>query len=359
MKIKKLMLIFLMLFCLFLTGCSSFFGEEEINQIVNIEVSSDNKTLIIHYTDGTKKEVNVPEGQQGLTGNGIRDIEVKESEDKTHNIVTIYFSDSNMDEEVFKVDHGVSVVDIEETLSDDGVKSFKLVYSNGTKSESITIPKGDDGIGFIDSNGDGMVDYTSIQDADGNTYVTLFISDGSTIDLFLPAAKGEDGVGIDYIESSNTSTHYVLIIHYTDPNREPQIVEFLKPETPNTWHNGEGSPSSGLGISGDFYFDTLNDIIYRKVEFTWTEVVNLGKFEEKSLVIFDFCMEGVQPENFSITKGSNFASSGYSIPFPERDGYEFVGWYTTKNPNVTNGVFTDMTVVTSTELKLYAVWKQK
>lgn len=40
-------------------------------------------------------------------------------------------------------------------------------------------------------------------------------------------------------------------------------------------YNGEGIPSSGLGIDGDYYLDTLTSDLYYKDSDTWTIIVNL------------------------------------------------------------------------------------
>ena len=65
--------------------------------------------------------------------------------------------------------------------------------------------------------------------------------------------------------------------------------------------------------------------------------------------------------------GESFAVSDQTIPVPIKTptqaeleagitGYRFAGWYTTRNPNATNGVFTDVTVV-SGEMTLVPYWE--
>ena len=62
---------------------------------------------------------------------------------------------------------------------------------------------------------------------------------------------------------------------------------------------------------------------------------------------------------YQIPHGSYFAAQeGYTIPIPTRNGYDFVGWYTTKTITPTSGKFTDLTPVMA-DLTLYAIWEKQ
>ena len=60
--------------------------------------------------------------------------------------------------------------------------------------------------------------------------------------------------------------------------------------------------------------------------------------------------------SYEIECGNYFGASGYQLPMPTRNGFNFKGWYLVKTPTVINGAFTDVTPVLS-DLKLYAVWE--
>ena len=57
-----------------------------------------------------------------------------------------------------------------------------------------------------------------------------------------------------------------------------------------------------------------------------------------------------------IQRNTYFKQNGYgNIPVPTREGYTFLGWYTTKTIGPTSGVLTDLTPILS-DLELYAQW---
>ena len=116
---------------------------------------------------------------------------------------------------------------------------------------------------------------------------------------------------------------------------------------------------------GDYYFDTLNKIIYTYQTTGWKKVVELEDKTQERIVIVTFNLNTLDdsayfdPEDDSeyyIKKGYSFAEDGYDIPVPNRPGYKFAGWYTEKKPNLLiNGAFTDLTTVNK-NITLYAQW---
>ena len=116
MKNKTLIFLFLILLCFTLTSCSSFFGEEESIYVVSVEPNGDLTKMTIKYSDGTTTTIDVPQGKDGLVGNGIADIDVKTSEDGTKQIVTIKFTDSNMEDEVYEVDNALQITGVDKYL---------------------------------------------------------------------------------------------------------------------------------------------------------------------------------------------------------------------------------------------------
>lgn len=355
MKNKTLIFLFLILLCFTLTSCSSFFGEEESIYVVSVEPNGDLTKMTIKYSDGTTTTIDVPQGKDGLVGNGIADIDVKTSEDGTKQIVTIKFTDSNMEDEVYEVDNALQITGVDkylDTATNETV--INLVFSDGSKGEDIRIPAG---------RGVERFDYFS--DNTG-TYIYFYYTDGTFSEGFVPTAKGEKGNGIKLITTTETSTHYVLIIEFDDGTINE--VSFTRPTNPNTWLRLDRAPTAADGRSGDYCYDTWNNKFWSRVGDEWFEIFDFKTEITTATVIFNLndqedggpAASSLNLANNSITveKGANFASSGYSVPVPEREGYDFVGWYTTKNPGVTNGAFTDMTSVSGT-ITLYAIWKQK
>ena len=139
--------------------------------------------------------------------------------------------------------------------------------------------------------------------------------------------------------------------------------------------NGEltsGTQWEPIGISSYFVgnFEGNNYSIkgiYVKQSGVWVLIVSFDNNIETHSVIFQLNDSLDEPANmpsgslmaYQIPHGSYFAAQeGYSIPIPTRNGYDFVGWYTTKTITPTSGKFTDLTPVMA-DLTLYAIWEKQ
>lgn len=364
---KKKILTFLcfifMVFGMF-TGCSGFVVEDEslIITSINSQVLDDGRTMvIITYAD---EEIEpaifyIPKGDtgiQGEEGNGIKEI-THELDERTNKItVTITFTDPSIDPVVFTLENGVSIKSLEEIVNEEtGEVAFIIHYTNGTSSEPITVPKGKDG-----KNGSMIIGYEQTVNDDGSVTLLFIFSTGETYTCDIPAPqKGDQGRGIVAIVGTTDEVYYYVTFMYSDDTSE--TIKFDKP-VPSTWLAGAGTPSSSLGKDGDFYFDTSRKDIYSKINGEWVRIIDFDDSETKFTVEFNlnaedaFLPEGYGYSNYySISSGENFAASGTLVPIPQRIGYTFEGWYTTPNPTVVNGKFTDLTPVMS-NMKLYAKW---
>lgn len=363
---KKKILTFLcfifMTFGMF-TGCSGFIAEDESLIITSItsEVLEDGRTMvIITYADEELEPAifYIPKGDKGETGeegNGIKEI-THELDERTNTIkVTITFTDPTIEPITYTLENGVSIKSLEEIVDEDGNVSFVIHFSDGTSSEPVSVPKGEDGM--------SIVGYDQYINEDGSISLMFFLSDGSSYVCDIPAPqKGDDGRGIVAIVGTTDELYYYVTFTYSDNTTE--TIKFDKPE-PATWLTGTGTPGSSLGKNGDFYFDTARKDIYTKIDGVWIKVVDFEDSETRYTVEFDFNADDAYfPEGYgysnyySIKAGNNFASEPCLVPIPERPNYTFEGWYTTPNPTVVNGAFTDLTPVSS-DLKLYAKWIEK
>lgn len=347
-KILKFICAIVLLFQI--TSCGFIETESQaigIESITTIEEAGVNK-MVITYTD-PERTPDIFVLPTGATGNGIKDLIVKENEDNTGKIVTITYTTDDLEPTVFEIKDAVSVVGIESEDGTDGIKILYVKLSDGTRSEGIPIPPGKDGI--------SVVGITHVVNEDKSATLTFQMSEGDPTILNIPAP--EKGNGIVSIQAGPNGDKFEMIITYTDS--EPQTITF---DRPNKWFSEASMPQSTDGIDGDLWYDYSHNIIYVKERGNWNQVLRLdGNEEERHTVTFDLNdsleNQAQVPAGIkliaTIKHGYNFYSSDYVIPNPIRSGYEFAGWYTTKTPTAINGAFTDLTSVMS-DMTLYAKW---
>lgn len=358
----KLLLIFVISFCFLLTGCGAFFGEEESLQIESLETkvleNGDTEVTIKYTNEEVKPTVFiVPKGDDGAQGNGIKTFDTYKSEDGKSTVVHIEFTyDSNPVE--FNIPNGVSIETIETKKNEEtGETLLTVVYSDGSKSDPISVPKGEkgkDGISIIGIEQKINLDYS--------VTLTINMSEGAPVKVEIPAPiKGETGRGIQEIVSIPNGDKYVMTIKFTDDTT--QELEFARP---NRWFSESSGPKLEDGINGDLWYDLAHQIIYVKQNNKWNMVMNFNNVVDLTYeVTFDLNDSSEKPANmpagslitYQIECGTYFSASGYQIPVPTRDGYTFKGWYTVKVPTIVNGVFTDLTPVQA-DLILYAAWEK-
>ena len=365
-KVKKVIsLLAIPLTLTYLSSCSFFnTGKEDSYMIKSIEAEQfeDGSTKVtITYDDEEKEPVvfYIPKGEQGdigetgATGNGIAGIENKGTDETgKYTIMEITYTDTSIPSTEFKVPNGASIDRIESSYNDTtGFVTVKITLSNGD-SLSFDLPRGKDG--------NGISNIEQIVNADKSVTLIIHFTEGGTTTVEIPAPKdGEDGRGISSMISTETNDKYIITVNYTDGTSD--VLELTRPTDPNNWYTGYGIPENSFGKNGDFYFDIDNKNIYGKSGGRWSLIYSFTDTGDVYEVTFDLndtidapaTMKGQL--SYQIERGTYFAASGYKIPEPTRTGYEFVGWYTTKEPGPTNGAFTDLTPVFA-DLQLYAKW---
>lgn len=351
-----------------LVSCnSSFFGNSESVEIKSVTPTYDEKSgntiITIAFVDEDVSPVtfSIPRGLSGKDGVGIQDVSAKMSDDKKNVELTIKYTDTSVKDTVLTVPYlGISNVEVsldEETGNTDIV----FCYTDGTKSQKISIPKGKDG----DPGEDGIgIKSFVVETVDGVTTVTVTFTDSDKMPSQSFIIK--DGTSIDHIESveSDDPSKYVLKIVYSDGFSH--LVEFDKPKDgkdANRWYSGSSNPDENPDVAdaaiGDFYIDHLTGKVYQKEADGWkfrfgmkSDATTTDK--ETYYVYFD-PGEGFINGSHAVT--STFVTEGKCVPLsliptPTLEGYTFEGWYTDPdNPN--SGKFTDMSVVTQ-ELHLQA-----
>ncbi len=361
-RITKFCSLLLLTIIGFLSGCG-FTNTSTGRVIASIEriEEGDVVKMVIKYEDEEYPDdvFILPNGPQGT---GIETIAVKDNDEGSGRVVTIYLTDRS-DPASFEIKDGVSITGIESEIDEEGNQYIWVVYSNQTTSEKLLIPKGekgDQGVGF------SGYDYTA--NPDGSQKFVFKFSDGSKVDVDIPAPNdGKDGIGIKNIVSGETAKEYILTITYTDNTFEQ--IKFNKPADPNQWLSGSSQPINDEGKNGDYYYDKYHQVIYFKENNVWTEVIAFGVSQVKYTITFNLndtddldnpaSMPAGSLISYKVAKGTYFQDSTNGIgeiPIPYRNGYRFVGWYRTKIINANSSKFTDLTPVYS-DLVLYAQWE--
>lgn len=365
MKVKKLLhLILLILVSFTLVSCGGFF-EEETKEILAVTSYIDQfgTTVIkITYSDDTEDEFKIPKGAEG---NGIKGIVT----DKTNGVttLTVTFTDELMEPVVFNIADGKSIAGVESRTNEETGDVYMVVlYSDGTESDPYLLPRGEKG-----EDGNGFSGFDKEDHEDGSKTYYFHFTQSEDVVITIPAPeKGETGRGISSIVGTEFNGYYYLTINYTDETSEE--VSFAKPKDPNAWltTNEDPNKTPGLGVDGDFCFDTAHKVIYVKESGYWVRVVSFADSKIYYEITFDLNdMEDGGPQasysgraKYKVLVNTYFGDNGYGdIPTPTRTGYKFLGWYKTKvdpnNISPNNAPFTDMTPILS-DFTLFACWQK-
>lgn len=122
------------------------------------------------------------------------------------------------------------------------------------------------------------------------------------------------------------------------------------------WYSGTGEPDRAIGSAGDFYLDFSSGEVYEKGEDGW-ELNGSIRYEPSSetvTIIFDAGAGALEPGESSrktVKWGENVR-----LPVPFREGYVFLGWYTTGDVNA--GKADDLTPFTR-DVTLIARWRRE
>ncbi len=340
--------IFTIILCMNIFAACGMSDSLEIESITAICDEETGDTIVtIRYLDDMEAPLVfvLPKGEQGdvgQVGNGIKEVVPKDGATPGTTDLVIYFTDgTEFTVTVSDGKDGVSITNIK-IVNDNpeghpaGSKEVAFVDQNGEQiGDSFVIPAGKDGAEIDDIVG--------VPQNDGTVKVTVSYTDNNSKEFTIPGGRG-----IADIDSNMDGNEYLVIITYTD-NSEPTTLRFTRP---TGLLNGIGEPPSELGIIGDFYIDTDNRIIYKKIgEYAWDFIIDLKNERTPVKVKFmcdsDMSMEPGTSNEYTIPEGKSFWSEGFSIPVPQKSGYTFKGWYTTREPKPTHGAFTDLTPVTA------------
>lgn len=365
---------FIFLVFLTLSGCG-FFGSTELGiASITTEEKDDKLYLVITYTDEFTEPsyFELAQGEDGARGNGIAEIITDDETKPGYTLVTVKYTDTSLHDEKFELPHGVSIenVIVEPKKDADGnlvvdedgnpTGEEELVISFTGEKESIRIP--------YNKPQDGK-DGREIQLRTNETHIQWRYSgedDEAWQDLIpIESLKGQAGSIITKVEAGTSafdSSKYFMYIYIDDSDVPFAELEFPAPTEPAQWHTGNSYPPSNLGKVGDFYLDKTNALIYQKQsEHNWGDaIVSFGSPNADCTVTFIATKGSIKgSDELTVKYGTYFYGTSMNIPTVDApDGYDFIGWSTSENPNESNGYFTDLTPVYG-NITLYAVFQEK
>ena len=344
---KKILLIFIFVISLFTVMSCGEISEEDIILIDSIqaETMNDGRTKVtIKYQneDVSDNVFYIPKGKDGI---GISDFVYSVNKEDNTTDITFSFTDK-FNDYVVKVPNGVGIKNITYQTDTEGNTLMTFIYTDGNMSDPIKVLKGEIGT--------SLVGFTPTVNDDDSVDIQFVYSDGSEYVAKIPAPqKGDEGRGIDtMLSETDADGNYSITVYYTDGTLESFTLD-----RPASILSGT-NPSEGDGIDGDLFYDTATKTLYNKADGVWNRIIQFDDDTIKYTVSFNLnCDDATAKLNgksqISVKKLSYLSAS--SIPYPTRDGYHFDGWYLTEEPDINNGIFTDMTLITS-DLVLYAKW---
>lgn len=340
-------------FAVFASSCMLGSGDALAVAGITTDLQDDGSTKVtITYTD---EDIDptvfyIPAGDKGERGNGIEDITYAPNADNTATVVTITYTDDDREPAVLTLPYGTFITDVIPEEDEEGNIKFTFKFSNGQPDREFTVINGKDG-----KDGTTITGSLVNENEDGSRTIVFYYSDGSEYSVDIPAPQkgeqGEQGTSISDISADATDDSYIVTVTYSDGTSS----QFSLPKH-SVWRTGEGAPSDRLGNIGDYYFDETNKIIYLKSG-SWRVIADFSMYSDVEHVI-NFVIDKDTGNTVSVKMkhGSCFAAStGASIPLPQKPGYVFLGWYTKPEADPTSGKFTDLTAVLC-DLTLYANW---
>ena len=343
---KKIFILFIFIFMLFsVASCSSSDEESILIESISSEVLSDGRTQItIKYQNEDMKDsvFYLPKGKDGT---GIEDFVYKIDTEKNTTDITFSFTDVLNDYTV-SVPNGRGISNVIYTQDEAGDTLMTFVFTDGTKSEAVKVKKGEIGT--------SLIGFDPVINEDGSVDIKFIYSDGSEYIAKVPAPqKGDTGRGISsMVSEAADSGNYYIYVFYTD-----DTVDVMELERPSTILSGT-NPNDNDGKDGDLFYDTATKTLYNKADGVWNRIIQFDDDTVKYTVSFNLnCEDSTAAlhgkSQITVKKNSYLPAS--SIPNPTRDGYVFAGWYLEEEPNINNGNFTDLTLITK-DLVLYAKW---
>lgn len=124
-----------------------------------------------------------------------------------------------------------------------------------------------------DGTPDGAADLTLYSDASSGSLASIYaaITGGSA--LSNPYSVGASAQATVYVDSTTLADANTV---YVDAGDGVRIGYALATPTASTqWYNGTSAPSGGTGSTNDFYINTTNGDLWRKLSGTWTLLMNI------------------------------------------------------------------------------------
>lgn len=347
-----------------LSSCSAFFGGTDYT-IGDIEQSVDQITgdtiikIIFSDTSIEPLIIRIPHVKDGV---GISDIATELNGDNLS--LTISYTDASKPNTTVNVPltpgkDGVGVSDIIVNEDVEGNTTIQFLYSDGTSSEVFTIPKAIDG-----KDGVGIESITQTPNGDGTYTIEIVFSDPEMEHVFLTISDGISIIGSSYNEEASTEDEYALNIYFSDGNQT--IVYLPKPQVVS-WLSGFNEPNTSDGKNNDFYINLVNGNVYKKIndkrDFLFCMKGNSQETEINYYAVRFNLREDEFTEKYNGGSTIIFNVREYdylsysSIPYPIKDGFDFLGWYTSEEYNPNSGQFTDTTLVNK-DFDLYARWQK-
>lgn len=354
---------------LFVTSCSAFFGADSLT-ITSTSVDTDaegNTVITVNFAEEGKEPLTftIPKAIDGEDGVGIANVTSVLSDDKTLVTITITYTDVNKAPSVITVpvyrgEDGKEITNIVSDFDAEGNTTIVFEYSDGTKSDTLTINKGNDG--------KGIKNISINESSNGNYEIIINFTDGtSSSPMYISS-----GVGILSVELDNdksTADNYCLTITYSDGNTKDLLLPV--PKT-NKWISGNSLPSDSLGDEGDFYVIESSGAVYKKTAGTWRYLFSIKGIGSDLTYSVSFNLNGGRRTNGDLTNPEDSSkeirvidkltygafidlNQNYLQCYNENDGLTFMGWWTDAVITPNSGHFTNLTGVTS-DLSLYAIW---
>lgn len=359
---------FIFLVFLTLSGCG-FFGSTELAiASITTEEKDDKLYMVITYTDEFLEPsyFELAQGEDGARGNGIAEIITDITTKPGYTLVTVKYTDTSLHDEKFELPHGVSIDNITVEAKVDA-EGNPLVDENGE-------PTGEEELVITFTSGKEPIRIPYSKPKDGRevifqmseTHIQWKYNDGvdEWKDLIsIEELKGADGNSIIDIKAgeSTDGSEYIVYFYFAD-SEIPLSIKFPAAKEPAQWHTGNSYPPSNLGKVGDFYLDKTNALIYQKQsEHNWGDaIVSFGSPNADCTVTFITTKGSIKgSDELTVKYGTYFYGTSMNIPTVDApDGYDFIGWSTSENPNESNGFFTDLTPVYG-NITLYAVFQEK
>lgn len=355
-------ILFLPSLALLLSSCSLLFGEEQsymIESVTSVVDQEGNTKVTIAFREDAREDFvfTIPSGTTGIDGSTIKDVTAKiEGEEIVLTIKVEGKEDVTLRVPNLEGEDGRLITRLTIGKDTDGNTTLTFLYSDGTESALLTLPKGEDG-----ESASRLISSFEVEKEEDGTKVTIHYQDQSEDTVFfLP--DGRDGVTIDHVEITEvTSTSCVYTFTLSDGSTFDLSLPNARAQE---WWRGMGEPSPSQGEVGDFYLDIQSGDFYAKEEAGWTFLLTIDGYaaeEEPDYYSVTFDAQGgslpsgAESVSYFVQEGERLSQRilGEQIGIPERGDDLFLGWYTSPTYDPNAGRFDDTTPVLR-DLQLYA-----